>query len=423
MERPLADEIRPTSLEEVTGQMHILGKTGVLRRVIEGGTIPNMVFYGPSGTGKTTVANIIAARTHRTFHKLNATTASISDIKAMIGELDTLLTPNGILLYLDEIQYFNKKQQQSLLEFMENGKITLIASTTENPYFYVYSALLSRATVFEFYPVAPESVSVALTRGLRFLEKKWKRNIVLEDGVLEHLSHACGGDVRKAINALELLYAAAPVGSGDVRLTLSDATLVAQRSAMRYDKDGDAHYDILSAFQKSIRGSDPDAALHYLARLLDAGDLISPCRRLLVAAAEDVGLAYPQAIPIVKACVDAANQLGLPEARIPLADAVILLATAPKSNSGILAIDAALSDVRHGKGGDVPAHLKDAHYTGAQKLGRGLTYQYAHNFPHHYVKQQYLPDRLVGTKYYAFGDNKTERASQAYWENIKGEAE
>jgi putative ATPase len=423
MERPLADEIRPASLEEVVGQTHILGEKGVLRRVIESGMIPNMIFYGPSGTGKTTVANIIAARTQRTLHRLNATTASISDVKAMVGELDTLMAPNGILLYLDEIQYFNKKQQQSLLEFMENGKITLIASTTENPYFYVYNAILSRATVFEFYPVAPESVSVALVRGLRFLEAKWKRSITLEDGVLEHLSFACGGDARKAITALELLYAAAPVGSGDVRLTLSDAEVVAQRSAMRYDKDGDVHYDILSAFQKSIRGSDPDAALHYLARLLDAGDLISPCRRLLVTAAEDVGLAYPQVIPIVKACVDTANQLGLPEARIPLADAVILLATAPKSNSGILAIDAALSDVRNGKGGDVPPHLKDAHYAGAQKLGRGLTYQYAHAFPHHYVKQQYLPDRLVGTQYYTFGDNKTERASELYWQNIKGTAE
>ncbi len=423
MERPLADEIRPSSLEEVVGQAHILGKNGVLRRVIESGVIPNMVFYGPSGTGKTTVANIIAARTHRTLHRLNATTASIADIKGIIGELDTLLAPSGVLLYLDEIQYFNKKQQQSLLEYMENGKITLIASTTENPYFYVYNALLSRATVFEFYPVAPEEVSVALGRAIQLLQKKWKRNIQLEEGVAEHLSLACGGDVRKAITALELLYAAAPVGNTDVLLTLSDTILVAQRSAMRYDKDGDVHYDILSAFQKSIRGSDPDAALHYLARLLDAGDLISSCRRLLVTAAEDIGLAYPQAISIVKACVDSAMQLGLPEARIPLADAVILLATAPKSNSGIRAIDAALSDVRNGKSGDVPAHLKDAHYTGAQKLGRGLTYRYAHDFPNHYVEQQYLPDRLVGTKYYVFGDNKTEQASQRYWAHIKDEKE
>lgn len=421
MNRPLADELRPTSLEEVVGQAHILGERGILHRVIENGAVPNMIFYGPSGTGKTTVANIIADRTRRLLHRLNATTASIADIKEIIGELDTLFAPGGVLLYLDEIQYFNKKQQQSLLEFMENGKITLIASTTENPYFYVYNALLSRATVFEFYPVQPSEISKVLERAVQFLMKKWDREIVLEEGVSAYLSNACGGDVRKAITALDLLYQAAPVGSQKILLRMEDAVLVAQRSSMRYDKDGDDHYDIISAFQKSIRGSDPDAALHYLARLLDAGDLISPCRRLLVTAAEDIGLAYPQAIPIVKACVDAANQLGLPEARIPLADAVILLATAPKSNSAICAMDAALSDVRSGKSGEVPVHLKDAHYSGAEKLGRGLTYQYAHDFPNHYVKQQYLPDRLVGEKYYFFGENKLEKASQAYWEKIKKE--
>jgi putative ATPase len=421
MNRPLADELRPVSLEDVVGQEHILGNHGILRRVIEGGTVPNMIFYGPSGTGKTTVANIIAARTKRRFHRLNATTASIGDIKDVIGELDTLLAPGGVLLYLDEIQYFNKKQQQSLLEFMENGKITLIASTTENPYFYVYNALLSRATVFEFHPVTPAEISKVLKKAVSFLMKKWKRKITLEDGVSDYLSSACSGDVRKAITALELLYQAAPVGSSDVVLSMEDAVLVAQRSSMRYDKDGDDHYDILSAFQKSIRGSDPDAALHYLARLLDAGDLISPCRRLLVTAAEDIGLAYPQVLPIVKACVDMAHQLGLPEARIPLADAAILLSTAPKSNSGICAMDAALSDVRKGKSGEVPAHLKDAHYSGAQKLGRGLTYQYAHDFPNHYVKQQYLPDRLLGTTYYTFGENKIEQASRAYWDKVKKE--
>ena len=421
MNRPLADELRPTSLEEVVGQAHILGEQGILRRVIENGAVPNMIFYGPSGTGKTTVANIIADRTHRRLHRLNATTASVADIKEIIGELDTLLAPGGILLYLDEIQYFNKKQQQSLLEFMENGKITLIASTTENPYFYVYNALLSRATVFEFYPVGPSEISKVLERAVQFLMKKWDREIALEEGVSAYLSNACGGDVRKAITALDLLYRAAPVGNQKVLLRMEDAVLVAQRSSIRYDKDGDDHYDILSAFQKSIRGSDPDAALHYLARLLDAGDLISPCRRLLVTAAEDIGLAYPQAIPIVKACVDAANRLGLPEAQIPLADAVILLATAPKSNSGICAMDVALSDVRSGKSGEVPVHLKDAHYAGAQKLGRGLTYQYAHDFQNHYVKQQYLPDCLVGRKYYFFGENKLEKASQAYWEKIKKE--
>ena len=421
MNRPLADELRPVSLEDVVGQEHILGNHGILRRVIESGTVPNMIFYGPSGTGKTTVANMIAARTKRRFHRLNATTASIGDIKEVIGELDTLLAPGGVLLYLAEIQYFNKKQQQSLLEFMENGKITLIASTTENPHFYVYNALLSRATVFEFHPVAPAEISKVLKKAVSFLMKKWKRKITLEDGVSDYLSSACSGDVRKAITALELLYQAEPVGNSDVVLSMEDAVLVAQRSSMRYDKDGDDHYDILSAFQKSIRGSDPDAALHYLARLLDAGDLISPCRRLLVTAAEDIGLAYPQVLPIVKACVDMAHQLGLPEARIPLADAAILLSTAPKSNSGICAMDAALSDVRKGKSGEVPAHLKDAHYSGAQKLGRGLTYQYAHDFPNHYVKQQYLPDRLLGTAYYTFGENKIEQASRAYWDKVKKE--
>ena len=421
MYRPLADELRPQSLEEVVGQAHILGENGVLRRVIESGTIPNLVFYGPSGTGKTTVANIIAKRTRRTLHRLNATTASISDIKSIIADLDTLMAPEGVLLYLDEIQYFNKKQQQSLLEFMENGKITLIASTTENPYFYVYSAVLSRATVFEFRPVPPEAVKEAILRAVQYLEKTHSRRIQMEDGALSLLSEACGGDVRKAITAIELLYAAAPLGQSDIVFSAKDAGLVAQRSAMRYDKDGDAHYDILSAFQKSIRGSDPDAGLHYLARLLDAGDLISPCRRLLVTAAEDVGLAYPQAIAIVKACVDAANQLGLPEARIPLAEAVILLATAPKSNSAILGIDAAMKDVRQGKSGEVPDYLKDAHYSGAKKLGRGLTYQYAHDYPNHYVKQQYLPDRIKDAKYYTFGENKVESASKSYWDAIKGQ--
>ena len=421
MYRPLADELRPQSLEEVVGQAHILGENGVLRRVIESGTIPNLVFYGPSGTGKTTVANIIAKRTRRTLHRLNATTASISDIKSIIADLDTLMAPEGVLLYLDEIQYFNKKQQQSLLEFMENGKITLIASTTENPYFYVYSAVLSRATVFEFRPVPPEAVKEAILRAVQYLEKTHSRRIQMEDGALSLLSEACGGDVRKAITAIELLYAAAPLGQSDIVFSAKDAGLVAQRSAMRYDKDGDAHYDILSAFQKSIRGSDPDAGLHYLARLLDAGDLISPCRRLLVTAAEDVGLAYPQAIAIVQACVDAANQLGLPEARIPLAEAVILLATAPKSNSAILGIDAAMKDVRQGKSGEVPDYLKDAHYSGAKKLGRGLTYQYAHDYPNHYVKQQYLPDRIKDAKYYTFGENKVESASKSYWDAIKGQ--
>jgi putative ATPase len=383
--------------------------------------VPNLIFYGPSGTGKTTVANLIARRTNRTLHKLNATTASLSDLREVMGDVGTLMAPNGVLLYLDEIQYFNKKQQQSLLEFMESGKLTLIASTTENPYFYVYNAVLSRATVFEFKPVTAQEVTPALERAFHILEERKGLPIRLEDGVLEHLAHACGGDVRKGLNAVELLVGSAVVRNGEIFLTLENAVEVAQHSAVRYDREDDSHYDILSAFQKSIRGSDPDAALHYLARLLAAGDLISPCRRLLVIAAEDIGLAYPQAMVVVKSCVDAANQLGLPEARIPLAEATVLLATAPKSNSAICGIDAAMSDLTHGKSGEIPAHLRDSHYSGAAKLGRGLTYQYPHEFPNHWTKQQYLPDELVGRRYYEYGENKTEQAAKAYWDRIKGQ--
>ena len=416
--RPLADEIRPTTLDEVVGQRHILGEDGLLRRIIEGGTIPNLIFYGPSGTGKTTVANIIARRTNRPLHRLNATTASISDIKDIMADIGTLLAPEGVLLYLDEIQYFNKKQQQSLLEVMENGKLTLIASTTENPYFYVYNAVLSRSTVFEFKPLGAEDVLPAIHRGEECLARRAGEEGVWEEGVAEHIASACGGDVRKAMNALELLWSGARRTAEGRRITLEDARLAAQRSAMRYDREGDDHYDILSALQKSIRGSDPDAALHYLARLLVAGDLVSACRRIMVTACEDVGLAYPQAISIVKACVDAANMVGLPEARIPLADAVILLATAPKSNSGESAIDAAMADVKAGRTGDYPRHLQNKHADSAgQEREQG--YLYPHNFPHHWVKQQYLPDALVGRTYYQYGENKTEQAARRYWEEIK----
>ena len=418
--RPLADEIRPQTLEDVVGQSHILGRNGVLRRIIESGQVPNMVFFGPSGTGKTTVANIIANQTHRTLHRLNATTASIADIREVIADVDTLLAPNGVLLYLDEIQYFNKKQQQSLLEFMENGKITVIASTTENPYFTIFNAVLSRSTVFEFKPVTPQEIRPAVDRAFRLLEERSGVTIQASDAVRDYLATACGGDVRKAINGAELLYTAGEQVDGVVTVTLEDAELVGQKSAFRYDRDGDNHYDILSALQKSIRGSDPDAGLHYLARLLEAGDLVSACRRLMVIASEDVGLAYPQAVSIVKSCIDAANMLGLPEARIPLAEAVILMATAPKSNSAIMGIDAALSDIRKGNYGDIPAYLMDSHYAGAKKLGRGLTYQYPHSFPNHYVPQQYLPDRLKDATYYQYGENKTEQAAKAYWARIKG---
>ena len=418
MYRPLADEIRPRTLDEVVGQEHILGPGGLLRRIIDSGNIPNLIFYGPSGSGKTTVANIIASETHRTLRRLNATTAGIADIKAVIDELDTMMAPEGVLLYLDEIQYFNKKQQQSLLEFIEDGRITLIASTTENPFFYVYNAILSRSTVFEFKQLTAASVRPAVERAVAIMGKRVGAEPAPEEGVVEHICSSCGGDVRKAINAVEILFTAAPVKDGKAILTLEDAAAVSQRSAMRYDRDGDDHYDILSALHKSCRGSDPDAAIHYLARLLEAGDLISPCRRILCIATEDIGLAYPQIIPIVKACVDSALQLGLPEARLPLADAVILLCNSPKSNTGMLAIDRALSDLKAGRTGPIPRELQNVHADSAGQE-REQRYLYPHDFPGRWVRQQYLPDALVGVHYYEPGENKNEQAAKKYWEDIK----
>ena len=416
--RPLADEIRPTTLDEVVGQKHILGKDGLLRRIIEGGNVPNLIFYGPSGTGKTTVANIIAQRTNRPLHRLNATTASISDIKDIIADIGTLLAPEGVLLYLDEIQYFNKKQQQSLLEFMENGKITLIASTTENPFFYVFGAVLSRSTVFEFKQITAQDALPAIDRGVSILEGRLGGKLELEEGVREHIASACGGDIRKAMNALELLASAAKKEQGKFLVSLDDAKTAAQKSAMRYDREGDAHFDIASALMKSLRGSDPDAALHYLARLLEAGDMTTAIRRLLCSASEDVGMAYPQAALIVKACVDNALQLGLPEARLPLAQAAVLLATSPKSNSVYQGIAAAMADVKAGRVGDIPRELQNVHADSAG-LEREQGYLYPHDFPGHWVRQQYLPDELKNRKYYQYGDNKTEQAARRYWEEIK----
>ena len=419
MYKPLADEIRPQTLDEVYGQEHILGQDGLLRRIINSGNIPNMIFYGPSGSGKTTVANIIARETKRQLRRLNATTASLSDIKDIIAELDTFLAPNGVLLYLDEIQYFNKKQQQSLLEFIENGKITLIASTTENPYFYVYNAVLSRSTVFEFKELTSQDVLKAVKRASGIAAERMGEAQV-EHGVLEYIAASSGGDVRKAINAVELLYSSSKRQDGRMLITLEDAKTVSQRSALHYDREGDQHFDAVSALMKSLRGSDTEAALHYLARLLTAGDLPGACRRILCSASEDIGMAYPQAVSIVKACVDNALQLGLPEARLPLAQAVILLATAPKSNSVVMAIDAAMSDVAAGKAGPIPRELQNVHADGTG-FEREQGYKYPHNFPGHWVRQQYLPDNLVGVKYYEYGDNKTEQAAKRYWENIKGE--
>ena len=419
--RPLADEIRPQTLDEVAGQKHLLGEGALLRRLIESGNETNLIFYGPSGTGKTTLANIIARRTNKALYHLNATTAGLQDVKDVIADVDTMMAPNGILLYLDEIQYFNKKQQQSLLEFLENGKITLIASTTENPYFYIYNALLSRSTVFEFKALTPEETLPAVERALKIEQERSGLPFTWEESAPMTVARACGGDVRKAINTVELLYQSAQPKNGSLYVTSNDALQLSQRSAMRYDRDGDAHYDLLSCLQKSIRGSDPDAAVYYLGRLLVAGDLLSPCRRLLVIASEDVGLADPQGIILTKSCVDAALQLGLPEARLPLAEAAIYLATAPKSNSSHNAIISAMEDIEHGAMGNIPRYLQNLHADSAG-TENVPSYKYPHNYPNHYVKQRYLPEELGEKHYYEYGSNKREQAAKAYWDKIKKES-
>ena len=416
---PLAQRLRPRTLDEVCGQQHLLGKDKVFRRTIDSGRIPNMIFYGPSGVGKTTVAGIIAQNSGMHLHRLNGTTASTGDIKAVLADVGTLAGEGGILLYLDEIQYFNKRQQQSLLECIEQGTVTLIASTTENPYFYIYNALLSRCTVFEFKQLSAQDIAQGLHNAAVRLGGEQNCEIEMAPDALDYLAHSAGGDMRKALGNLEFAVTAAPVQDGRRTVTLDMVQQVAQHTAMRYDRQGDDHYDIISAYQKSMRGSDPDAALHYLARLLEAGDLVSACRRLMVTACEDVGLAWPQIIPIVKAAVDAANMLGLPEAQLPLADAVVLVATSPKSNTAHTALNAAMADVQAGKTGPIPRQLQNKHYDGEDAAVKGQHYKYAHDYPGHWVEQQYLPDALKDAHYYTFGDNKTEQAAAAYWERIK----
>lgn len=420
MSSPLADRIRPRELSEVVGQTHLLGEGKVLKNIIDSGRIPNMIFYGPSGVGKTTLARIIASKTNKKLFKLNGTSAATADIRDVISQVDTIGAYNGILLYLDEIQYLNKKQQQSLLEHIENGDITLIASTTENPYFYIYNAILSRSTVFEFKTVTPEEIAKAVTRAFPIMEDELQTKISVDSGVCNYIARNCGGDVRKSLNTVELCcLAAIPISVEKRQVTLNIAKELSQKSNMKYDKNGDEHYDLLSALQKSIRGSDENAALFYLAKLLAAGDLLSPCRRLLVIACEDIAMAYPQAITIVKACIDSAIELGLPEARIPLAQAAVLLATAPKSNSSYMGINKAMADVESGKGVSFPRILQNKHYDGADVKLKGQNYLYPHDFPNHYIAQQYLPDDLKTTVYYEFGDNKTEQAAKAYWRKIR----
>lgn len=408
---PAASRIRPECFDDMVGQKSLVGEKGVLRRFAEAKKIPSMIFYGPPGTGKTTAAAILAKTSGIEIRHLNATTASLADVRAVAADADGIMGHDGIILYLDEIQYFNKKQQQSLLEYIEDGRITLIASTTENPYYYVYDALLSRCAVFEFKSVSPNELFLHLKK---VMKKIAPDGVEADDEALDYIAHCAAGDVRRAVTMLENALSYVSAG-GEKKLDKETAELFSPGASLgTFDASGDVHYNLLSALQKSIRGSDPDAAVFYLAKLLEGGDLISPCRRLMVIASEDIGLAYPMAAVVTRSCVECAKELGLPEAAIPLANAAVMLATAPKSNSAYNALHAAEEDIKKGLGQIVPTHLQSPLFKG---------YKYPHDFPDHYTVQQYLPDDLKGRHYYEFGENKTEQAARAYWEKIKNRKE
>lgn len=419
MPSPLADRIRPKELSDMVGQSHIFGENSLFSNLINSNQIPNMIFYGPPGTGKTTTAKIICKKANKTFFKINATNSSLSEIKNIITEINPITAPNGAIIYIDEIQYFNKKQQQSLLEYIENGKITLIASTTENPYFYIYNALLSRSNVFEFKALDSEDIKKALERAILFLENEQNIKINCSNESLDKISKISGGDVRKALNNLELLYLSSNIKDGF--LTIDNNNLLNQLEnnySACYNKSGDEHYDLLSALQKSLRGSDPHAAVYYLAKLLKSGELISACRRILVCACEDVGLAYPNIFPIVKSLTDIALQVGMPEARIPLADAVILIAMSPKSNSAYKAVNEAFKDLQSGYDYPAPRHLQNVHCDSTDSDTANIQYKYPHSYPNHWINQQYLPDNIKNKKYYYPQENKNETAFKNYREKI-----